>query len=383
MSLSQTQSLFLSILADHLNGRTTTLPSEYDEAELLKYARQQQCEGIVYCQTHLPSLHQAFAITTYCSVNRQKLLQKIHDVFAERNIPYILFKGTEVARLYPVPALRTMGDSDILVRLEDKKRAHEALLSVGVQGNASQDGEWYYKCGNIHFELHHRLLYDEAVNLPKLKAWTDSVWEHSSTEDGIKYSIEPEYNLVYLLIHLRKHLMNRGVGFRQFMDITVTARQELDRDKVNGYLNELELTQFAVNCFSLCRRWFDVSLPMSAEISDEFLVTATEKIFAGGVFGFADENNKGNSINFQLQNRRRKDVFLGNIFMPYSHMRKLLGFSFLDGKPYLLPVAWAYRIVRIIKERRTKKAASNMFAPLTISNVKISEREIYLKQWGL
>ena len=46
---SLTRSLFLTILADHLNGRATALPDDYDEAELLKYARQQQFEGMVYC----------------------------------------------------------------------------------------------------------------------------------------------------------------------------------------------------------------------------------------------------------------------------------------------------------------------------------------------
>ncbi|MDO4982691.1 MAG: nucleotidyltransferase family protein [Eubacteriales bacterium] len=378
---SLTRSLFLTILADHLNGRATALPDDYDEAELLTIARQQQCEGIVYHQTHIPSLQRAYALTTFYAVNRRDLLRQIHEVFTERNIPYILFKGTEIARFYPVPMLRTMGDSDILVRKEDRNRADEALASIGFDSDKTGVIEWHYHKANMDFELHHRLLYDEPVNLPHLRDWTDSVWEHASVEDGIRYSIEPEYNLVYLLIHLRKHLLNSGIGFRQFMDVAVMARQELDWDKVNGYLDEIGLKAFAENCFAFCARCFKVTLPIIADISDEFYETAVEKIFAGGVFGFSDESNKDNLVNFKLQNKSRVRVFVEYLFLPYSHLSKLDAFSFLDGKPYLLPVAWVYRVIRIFKEHRTDSAARNMFAPLT-THV-IDGREDYLKQWGL
>ena len=379
----RTQQILLTILADHLNGRNSTLPADYDEAELLSFARQHQCEGIVYHQTHIASLQRACALTTFYAVNRRDLLKQIHEVFTERNIPYLLFKGTEIARFYPEPMLRTMGDSDILVRKEDIEKASEALASIGFHGDLSYNNERHFQINGFQFELHHRLLYDNIVNLPHLKAWTDSVWEHIFAEDGVRYSMEPEFNLVYLLLHLRKHLLFQGVGLRQFMDVAVMAQQKLDWDKVNGYLDELDLNPFAANCFALCSRWFEMSFPINTGISDEFYKAATEKIFAGGVFGYADKDAKGNVFNFHLQKEGKLKVFLKHVFMPYSVMRNLQRFSFIDGRPYLLPAAWIYRVFLAVKERGTKSAVENMLVPLAISDEKISERENYLNQWGL
>ena len=40
------------------------------------------------------------------------LLEQIEKAFTEVQIPYYIVKGSEIARLYPVPALRSMGDTD-------------------------------------------------------------------------------------------------------------------------------------------------------------------------------------------------------------------------------------------------------------------------------
>ena len=69
--------------------------------------------------------------------------------------------------------------------------------------------------------------------------------------------------------------------------------------------------------------------------------------------------------------------------MPYSKMRNLQRFSFVDGRPYLLPAAWIYRVFLAVKGHGTRFAVENMLVPLTISDEKIAEREDYLNQWGL
>lgn len=379
--MTNEQSFFITALSDHLHGRKSSLPDGLDCELLLSIAREQQLGGILFVQTGMEALERRFYWELLQAANRRKLLEDIHSAFNENDIPYILIKGTEIARFYPQPELRTMGDSDILVHEADKEKAAALLVSMGFTVCKKSETEWLFLKNGVAFELHHRLLYDESVNLAPLKSWTDRVWEFAHPEEGTRFAVSNEFHFVFLLLHLRKHFLNSGVGFRQFMDVAVLSRQPLDWDTVRGFLTELELDTFSATCFGLCKLWFDCDFPFSATLSPAFAERTEEGIFAGGVFGYLDEDNKRNRLKFQLQKSTRLAIFFKNIFISYADLRHNEKYAFLNGRPYLLPAAWLYRIFLVFKEGRVSSATQNTFAPFTTS--KNNERIDWIRQWGL
>ena len=375
--MTNEQTFFLTALSDHLHGRKSTVPEGLDFDSLYSLAKKQQLCGILYAQTKADVFERSFYTEILHAVNRQRLLADIHCAFTKNDIPYILIKGTEIARFYPQPELRTMTDSDILVHYEHKEKAHKLLLSLGF----SFDNDWGYWKEGLHFELHDRLLYDEAVNLDSLKAWTGHVWEYARPEDGTRYAVSGEFHLVFLLLHLRKHFLNSGVGFRQFMDVAVMSQQSLDWGCVSSFISELNLESFAETCFGLCRVWFQVETPLAGTLPEDFVSKAANQIFAGGVFGFSDEKNRGNQVKYQLESQNSFSIFFKKIFAPYSALCYSKKYSFLEGRPYLLPLAWVYRVFLAIKEKRVSSTAQRVLLPLVVK--RDDERAEWLRQWGL
>jgi hypothetical protein len=80
-------------------------------------------------------LRHLYRLDTIHGVARRELLRMTLQRFAEASIPVIVLKGAALATLvYPAPALRPMGDLDLLVHRGDRERIDEVLL--GLRGAA-------------------------------------------------------------------------------------------------------------------------------------------------------------------------------------------------------------------------------------------------------
>lgn len=129
---------FLQILSDFLHNRPTQpLSASLDWGKISQLAKAQQVEGILFtqCQSFIPPLHfsrlaQGYSKTLFYYANRAALLDEITDVMKDESIPYFLVKGFTIAKLYPTPALRTMGDIDFVVHKDDKERVHAILFKI-------------------------------------------------------------------------------------------------------------------------------------------------------------------------------------------------------------------------------------------------------------
>lgn len=307
-------------------------------------------------------------------------------MFTAAHIPYLIFKGTEISYYYPNSELRQIGDIDILVHEEDKERAAETLCRMGFSTDAEQhasDHEWIFFKYDLEAELHNRLLYSADFNEEKHTAFTDRVWEYATTEDGTIYHLEPEFHFVFLILHLRKHFLWAGVGIRQFMDLAVMMKNaDLDWVKVEAYLSEIGILQFAKTCFALIYRWFDISSPITAAlITDDFYLSATETILSDGVFGWM---NKESLINNEIMNATRKHgrimTAMAVIFPPFEQMREKypqMGRWFI-----LLPLMWVRRMVESVIYKRVRSSMSYATKPLAMDK-EMKKRNKMLKSWGL
>lgn len=210
------QAFLLRILADHLNGVNTELTADIDWKVLNIIAKQQQVSAIVYYQTKNPLLQSAFAHQVYHAKNQEVLLDKVRTGLSNASISYIFVKGVEIKKYYPRPELRSMGDADLIVSLEDKPNADMILEQIGFTKTA-ETNEWVYIKGDFEVELHHALAYekDSFANEQRL----NDFWPYVKDNH-----LDMGFHFVYLLFHLRRHLFAHGAGFRQFMDIALVCK---------------------------------------------------------------------------------------------------------------------------------------------------------------
>lgn len=390
------QSFFIQVLADHIAQRQTFPPlSELDWNAITKLSRTHQVSGILYyqCKDFLPlsiknNLEKNWLFDIFQYTIRKKMLMELESDLSRKHIRFSTFKGHDLADYYPIPFLRTMGDLDILVLKEDKERAHQILIERGFQTKVrNPEYDWVYFKQEIIIELHHQLfyVYDNSINVEDQVRFFNNFWEYVSTN-----KLEWNFHFLYLLAHLRKHLLNKGAGFRMFMDLAVLLNSNIlfDWEWIEHKLKELDLLKFAQVCFGLIEQWFGVVAPIDYEkIERGFFESITEKICSGGIFGFDDERNRDNvDINLIMKNDRprRLSRFLlifYNAFPGYTRMAYTQEYHFLNGKPWLLPFAWIYRFYRLLAGKT--EPASSIMKRIMIHDEKIKERENELHQWGL
>jgi len=366
----------LSVLSDFINKRKTT---DIDVSEdIIKYSKIHGLSGIVFYQTKDSRFASAYSKVLSSYANRQRLIKDIKQIFEIEKIDYFFVKGPVVAEFYPVPALRSMGDVDIIVHSEDREKVREILLSKGFVNESSRDDcEWDYYKGDLKIEIHDNLLYFDAIN-PKCEMdLMTKAWDYVNNNE-----LDINFHFVYLLIHLKKHLLYEGVGFRQFMDIAVLIKYGgLDFDKVKELLKKAKMFEFASVCMSLCEKWFNINSPVVEKISDVFYNDVTSRILCGGVFGFQNNNSKETRQINSVVKRGKLCYIITVLFPPYKELRYNKKYFFVLGRPWLLPVAWIYRFVISITN---KSILNNGKALLSqTSNKDLPEQTKYLNSWGI
>ena len=137
-------SLFIGILSDHLNKRTTEKPAEdTDWASLYRLAKIHEVIGIVYvqCRDFMPAEHRVlfergYSAELFYYTNRVKETERIRRGLMEAGVQFYTIKGLDIARFYPMPPLRTMGDSDFVV--SDMPAAIHVMRKLGFEGKSAE-----------------------------------------------------------------------------------------------------------------------------------------------------------------------------------------------------------------------------------------------------
>ena len=392
--MTKEKQFIIRVLSDYILKKKTEYTPDLDWEQVFETAKTHQVSGIVYsqCKEFINKAYsfeflKAYAYCFHSYENRLNLLNSLNEEFKENGIDYFVLKGTEVANFFPCPQLRTMGDTDIVVKPEQRAKAGEIMLSQGFENESDyEDKEWVYVNKKLKFELHDSLVYEEVINDKRHERFFGDFWNYVQNNE-----LEWNFHFLFLILHLRKHFMNSGVGFRQFMDIAVLAKynEQLDWVLIEQKLKELGLFDFAKMCFAFCEKWFGVPSPLgTSEIDNDFYEESTEIICANGIFGFDnDMNNKNDALN----HIRKEDgsVFtmihlaLAKTFPPYRLMISEEHYSFLKGKPFLLPFAWIYRFFRGIKYRKIGYESRRMINDSFVSKDYIKQRTALLEKWGL
>ena len=392
--MTKEQDFFLQIIKDHLHDMPTDEQYGIDWNSLYEISQSHQMTAIVYfqCKKFIPADYLQLFRSSYLntiSVNTQRkhLTEEIEETFQKNNVPYFLVKGDVISKYYPQEMLRTMGDTDIVS--SEREVADAVLCDLDlVCSRRSDDYEWSYAKNGIVYELHDRLIHNKEIE----KGEKERVVSFFS--DAFQYvenhELNIKYHFLFLIYHLRKHMMGCGVGFRQFVDIAVVIKrnQDLDWNWINEKLDQMGLRLFADTVFAFLDKWFGVSTSFERiTISDDLFEKSTGLIFKNGVFGFDNKEDLENKdvrdivlYENESMTKARLKYFLRIAFPSYQTMRKKPEFRYINKCAILLPFAWCHRVILGVlnRDKRNKVSVSQFLTtPSAVHNVEL------LQQWGI
>lgn len=161
----------------------------------------------------------------------------------ENGIAYVVFKGLAVARYYPEPFVRTMGDVDFYVPQRDFLRAVE-VIEQGLHVKMDKedvDKHYSFDWQGIRVEMHYQIeTFGNPRHQHRFNRMIDGAMaEHTDSftlcdSDGNKTEVcvlPPTEDLIVVFKHWFNHLLVEGVGLRQTLDLAVLLNAY--RDKIN------------------------------------------------------------------------------------------------------------------------------------------------------
>lgn len=397
--MTREQAFFFQVLRDYLNRQTTELPADVDVGKVCIWAEPHKLSGIFFAQCGplldqssavYGQLQRAFGASVFQSATRGTDDAALRGAFVEAGIPFLPIKGAVIASVYPDPQLRTMGDLDILVHAEDSEQIRNVLSPLGFQNIKWAETEWDYRRNNTLFELQAELFHTGELHNRELEAFLNDPWSWAEPTASGEYRLDQSFHFLYLIAHIAKHLRWVGVGYRQFYDLAVLmqrSRESYDWNWIREQAERLDFLRFVEICLALNERWFGVPSPYPTdELTDDLFENVSNKIFADGVFGFDNKENRilaltrlqdcGDQIRFST---RIKATF-HYLFPPYRELATSAKYSYLRGRRWLLPVAW---ISRILRSKRKTSNLQQINVLMTASEADAKKQLNELKELGL
>ncbi len=301
---------------------------------------------------------------------RQRYLaETILCTFSERAIDHAPLKGLRLKELYPEPAARSMGDVDILVRLEQLAPACGILRELGFQQEKETHHEVVFTCQGVEVELHKCLIppYNKDYYAYYRDDWS---FFHPGQDDSHRYEMSPEEELIYLVTHLAKHYRDGGVGPKHLIDLWLFRRRfEVEEDRVLSGLKKLRLDAFYRNLIATAEHWF------ADGPETELTAFLTKRIFSNGAWGtgtaitLADSVKSGEKLDHMRVRKARQILFPGVDYLKYAY-------PVLQKHPAALPVVWVRRWTDRLRRRDRVSAAGKAIKNTTREAVSDYKREL-------
>ena len=342
-------SAFLQLVQNAIEKKTVVLNKETDWQEILCMARKAQVVSLV-AQGIAPNQEMPDAVRMeFCRIagqymvtshNQKVALREVESCFQANGVEYMLLKGSSVKELYPREDMRSMGDLDMLIKMEQYPRVRQLMLEKGfIEGKETDHELIWYKNNRVLIELHKRLIpsYNEDYAYYFENGWRLAV----PTENRYQFRMRPEDEMVYLITHFAKHYRDGGIGIRHMVDFWVFKRAypQLNEKYILEELEKLQLQVFYQNVMLTLGVWFESQ--DATPVTDEI----TNKVFHSGVYGAKDKQTAANALR---KTSRSKDVRAAKrksiretVFMPLSQMKKR--YPVLEKASVLLPVFWVVR----------------------------------------
>lgn len=220
---------------------------------------------------------------------------------------YCILKGQGNAILYPNPLTRMPGDIDVWLDIKERKERNDSrdLVKTVIEYARKKNPQCEFNIihadygifEGVDVELHYfpSYMHSPLYNY-RIKHWfaqQESVFENyiNLAEEGDVIVPTKEFNLVYLLSHIMKHISSEGVGLRQIMDyyFLLQSVDDYNKDEIARTLRYLGLFRLAGAVMYILNKVMGLEkaklvVPVD-EKAGEFLL---KEILQGGNFGRYD-----------------------------------------------------------------------------------------------
>lgn len=343
-------------------------------------------------------MSEAIAVVA-AQVKRTNAFLKLYDAFVREGLHPIVMKGLICRELYgDLSDHRPSGDEDILIRLNEYWKAKEVLIANGyVPGIESeteaqleklQEVSFIHPKEKLHIELHLNAMGKEDEARSRMSEYFERVFDNYREVEvnGVQVrTMNHQDHLTLLILHTFKHFIGGGFGIRQMLDILLYQEKycsEIVIAQLRDVLHTFKADVFWNDMINIGNKYFGFELPVFQEPNclDELLEdmilcgtfgnkTQAERTATGTVLA-ATENYLQNKANNSLK-MLWKSVFPNKTYLVNQY-------SFLEKRPWLLPVVWAKRLGRFLKKHKMDQGN------LAFESMKISQRRMkLLKKYGL
>ncbi|MFA7725060.1 MAG: nucleotidyltransferase family protein [Candidatus Izemoplasmatales bacterium] len=317
-------------------------------------------------------------------------IREITQLFANAEIKHMYLKGAFLKTIYPESYMRSMGDIDILIESQTMSEVHHLFAEAGYKlQSVGPTHDLFTKGKDIIVEVHPGIDKHFEANH---QAVMNDIWEHTNLISGYEYRLDKEYQVIYLLCHLAKHMKSSGVGLRQILDIGILLNDTKDTVNTNQLsilLSQTKLMRFFETIQWLNEKWFGLQ-PLQGTIypedfTDDFLGEVTTFIAASGTHGKAKGFNTMlprlsyyTGVNKSVRVGKASAIF-HVLFLPYDEMKS--GRPYLQKHKWLLPFAWIGRWWKLLF--KTTKRSLKKLHELSIDANTVSHQAEIDKKIGL
>lgn len=362
--MNPVQEQLAASLSQAIRNQSYDLPKNLDVQALMAEACEHDVEGLVYKslknQLDLSIYKESVILKSMTqSAYMKKGLNLIQEL-QEQGLTVVLLKGSILKFLYPIPDLRTMGDIDLLVPMDQLNRVDACLVE---NGYTKKDGyhafHHVYEGEGFNLEVHWKLC---GLDKSEYQEFESSIWkslQNFRIEDLTYRTLNSNDFLIHMFIHLSTHMKSSGFGMRQLCDLVVWIEHynDLDWVYIKEQLQRLKILTFSLYMLELCYRLLNLSeiKEMKSEmIDDETITQLLQIIYLNGVHG---KRNQSVRHVARYASRLKKNTILKAWLSWLFPSKKYMYHSY----PYVLKYSWLLPIGYLHRLLRTTIRPMNSF----------------------
>ena len=276
--------------------------------------------------------------------------------FEQAHISVAVLKGSSIARYYPQPELRALGDIDILVKKNDVCAARELLLKDGYKECKYEHGFHIgFSKNGVTLELHEQVTaFPDTPGGQEAQKIADGFLDNLDVGSvcGYEFPVLSRSNqAMSLLLHMVRHMFEGGIGLRQLCDwmVFVATEGSFFEDEICPVLRRCGMLDFAAVATKTCVEYLGLDPDCCLwcnDVDEQTCALFIDAVFHGGNLGSANSETMGSLFTDEKS--------MGDSTSPViSFIRKInrviyKSFPFVERVKFMLPIFWIYLPIRYL-----------------------------------
>lgn len=278
------------------------------------------------------------------------------EELTRQGIKCLPIKGFIIKYLYPNPDMRFLSDVDILIDDVNLPAIRKIMASMGYSPDgATVNSERFVKPPVANIEFHKSLIppiYSNYYNYFSL-FW---VRAKLKSQDKKVYELSNDDYYIVMLAYLANRYRTGDAGIRSVMDIWVYLARygtTLNREYISEELKKIKLLKFSQQIEKLAGVWFDnqKSDPLLDEMT-AYIVSNSKYILNKTARLNAIQGEEPEQSADIVYKEKKVKYFFWRHCPNLKYMKAF--YPWLEGKAFLLPLAWIMRSVKLKKKKNVK-----------------------------